>query len=104
MAKKRVSIDIVSELEKNYQNLQEVSDTIKSKIQSLLQKENSRSFRQLVLEKEISQLLSGFASIERLKIDVLKQLKEIEEKTADDTTNDLKTMLLKLVQRNETSS
>jgi len=104
MAKKRVSIDIVSELEKNYQNLQEVSDAIKSKIQSLLQKENSRSFRQLVLEKEISQLLSGFASIERLKIDVLKQLKEIEEKTADDTTNDLKTMLLKLVQRNETSS
>ena len=104
MTKKKVSIDVVNELEKNYQNLQEVSAVIKEKIQSLLQKENSRSFRQLVLEKEISQLLSGFASIERLKIDVLKQLKEIEEKTAGEENQDLKSMLLKLVQKHETSS
>jgi len=101
--KQQVSIDIIRELENNYRELSEVSNSIKQKIQKLLEAENSRSFRQLVMEKEITQLLSGFASLERLKIDMLKQLREIAKEGEEDKQNDIKTVLSALLKKNETS-
>ena len=93
------NLDVVRELEENYQKLKQFSEKLQSKVERLLEEE-SKSYRALVMEKELTQYLSGFAQFERLKIDILKTLQNIAEKLEHEKAEDdsIKQLLLDVKQ------
>ena len=77
--------------------LKQVSEKLRTKIEDLLAKTDSKNFRALVFEKELTQLLSGYSNIERLKIDILKTLQQIEDKAKENELETIKRQLLQFV-------
>jgi hypothetical protein len=76
-------MDVRKELESNYTEIKDLSKKVKERLKELLENADSRQFRALVYDKELTQLLSGFSNLERLKLEILKQLRDIEEKSKE---------------------
>ena len=78
-----------NELIKMYQELEELTNTLGARIQHLVSnaQKTDKDFRKLIYDKELSQILSGFAQLQRIRLDILKELNK------QPTENNLETLM-----------
>ena len=94
-----MKLNVEQELIENYQKLKQVADKLRMKVEDLIEKTESKNFRALVFEKELTQLLSGYGNIERLKIEVLKTSHTLSKEEKEDSLEKLKEELKKLASK-----
>ena len=72
--------NLKEELIEIYADISDTVEQLTSKIESLVKStSDSKNFRRMIYEKELTQLLSGFTQLQKLKVDIIKELHKMNE-------------------------
>lgn len=89
--------DIKECFEEVYSEITDTVEKIRDKIHNVIgsDSEKSKNFRNMIYEKELSQLLSGYSQLQKIRIDILKELNKMNTSNEEDTNN----LLFKLLEQ-----